>query len=297
MASWSGRTIDLELEGVRELDVRMIGGDLNITAAPGPERPSERGSPAGLERPSERGGPAGLERPSERGGAGFLVTVEGAVERGRDIEVELGDDGVLRITHDREPGVLGSMFGMGSASASIVISVPATTIVTARTVSAGVFLAGIQREVGLNTVSGAITATSVRGGVTAKTVSGAVELQDTDGNLEVTSVSGDVTATAAIADRLAVRSVSGDITLDLDGLGEASLNSVSGTIAIRLPAEAGVAFEARTVSGHLDCGFQLCDEQSSKRRLRGRVGDGESRLVASTVSGDVALLRREAVAA
>ena len=37
MASWSGRTIDLELEGVRELDVRMIGGDLNITAAPGPE--------------------------------------------------------------------------------------------------------------------------------------------------------------------------------------------------------------------------------------------------------------------
>jgi DUF4097 and DUF4098 domain-containing protein YvlB len=90
--------------------------------------------------------------------------------------------------------------------------------------------------------------------------------------------------------------VSGDLTLDLDLLagGRIDVSSVSGDLTLRMPETVGMSVEVKTMSGSLDSAF---DGVSTERKpgpvtMHGSVGDGDGRLTAKTVSGDVTLLRR-----
>src|ERR1051325_12006742 len=107
---WSQDEIDLELNDVRELDIRLVGGEITVTPGEGPTK------------------------------------LEGQVIRGGPLEVELTDDGVLHVTHERETDTLGFLFQAKSAKANVVVRVPAATLVTARGVTADVFVAGVREE-------------------------------------------------------------------------------------------------------------------------------------------------------
>ena len=186
------------------------------------------------------------------------------------------------------------MFGMGSASASIVISVArATLIIHGAHRQRRHLPRRYRRDVGLDTVSGAITATSVRGGVNENGLGGSRESKTPTATWRSRRCPGDVTATA---DRRSAGSslqrVKAEITHSTWTVSVRRVSTMSGQDRDQVQPGGRSGVRARTVSSHLDCGFQLRNEQSSKRRLRGRVGDGVNRLVASTVSGDVALLRR-----
>jgi DUF4097 and DUF4098 domain-containing protein YvlB len=261
MTHYEGDRLELELEGIREVDVRLVGGEVSITA----------------------------------GGADGMTRLEVEVVKGPDIEVEVGE-GVLAVQHQPVKSFGGLLSGELSVRANVSVIVGEDAEVRVRTVSGDVFVAGIRSSSALTTVSGRITATGLDGEVGLRTVSGDIDVQGVGGVVRANAVSGDVTISGGSPDEVTVRSVSGELTLDFDEVPDVDCTSVSGDVAVRLPAGAGVDLDAVTVSGRLESGFPDGLE-ATKRRLRGRIGDGGRRLSARTTSGDVIVLRRAAVGA
>lgn len=252
---YEGEQLDVELDGVSEIDVRIVAGEVSVTT----------------------------------GGSGG-VRVEVDVVHGPPVEVELVD-GVLLVEH-RAPRTLGSLLAGGiTAKAVVSLVVPEGTPALVRTVSADVFVAGTHAEASISTVSGRITATGLDGDVALRTVSGDIDVESVGGTVRVTSVSGDTTIGDADVEEVSARSVSGDVTLDLWSVPEVDCTSVSGDVALRLPGDAGVDLDAVTVSGRLETTFPDALD-AGRRRLRGRIGGGGPRLAVRTTSGDVVVLRR-----
>ena len=65
-----------------------------------------------------------------------------------------------------------------------------------------------------------------------------------------------------------------------------------------MPETAGLTVDIKTMSGSLDSAFAgtHTERKPGKASLHGQVGDGDGRLTAKTVSGDITLLRRSAKA-
>lgn len=262
MTSYQGDRLELDLEGVHRLDVRIVAGEVNVSAST-----------------AATGGPARLE-------------VD--VVRGPDVDVELDDEGTLVVEHRPVRSLSRLLGGEFGAQATVTIIVPAATPTQVRTVSADAFVAGIEAGTSVATVSGRITVTGLDGDVNLRTVSGDVEAQDVDGVVHTNAVSGDLTINGGEPEEVTARTVSGDVTLDLDAGADVDCTTVSGDVALRLPADAGLDLDVVTVSGHLETSFPDGDLDAGKRRLRGRIGDGGRRVTVRTTSGDTVVLRRAA---
>ena len=259
-----GDRIEVELDDVDAIDVRIVAGEVSVTAAAG--RP--RGS----------------------------VRVEVNVLRGPDAVVEWRD-GTLVVVHQPVRSLPTLLSGSLAAEVQVAIVVPEDITARVRTVSASLFAAGLVRESSLTTVSGRLTATGLDGEVDLKTVSGDLEVQGVGGSVRVTTVSGDLTVRGGDPVEVRAKSVSGDLTLDLDEVPDVDCTSVSGDVALRLPANAGADLEVVSVSGRLETTFPDHDLEGGHRRLHGRIGGGGRRITVRTTSGDVTVLRRSAAAA
>lgn len=126
-----------------------------------------------------------------------------------------------------------------------------------------------------NSVNGSITLAGLQGPVEAHTVNGRIVARDLAADAELHTVNGSIQAgfaTVAAGQHL-------------------EFKTVNGSVAITLPADAGVAFHAGTVNGHIDCDFPLRLEggRVSQRKLDGTIGDGRATLRAGTVNGSIAL--------
>ena len=262
MTHYEGDRLELELEQIHEVDVRLVGGEVSITAG---------------------------------GAEATTVRVEVEVVKGPDVEVEV-DGGVLAVQHQPVKSFGGLLSGDMAVRANVSVIVPERTDVRVRTVSGDVFVGGIRSSSSLTTVSGRITATGLDGETGLRTVSGDIDVQGVDGIVRANAVSGDVTISGGGPDEVTARSVSGELTLDFDEVPDVDCTTVSGDVAVRLPADAGVDVDAVTVSGRLESGFPDALE-AGKRRLRGRIGGGGRRLSVRTTSGDVTVLRRTPVGA
>ena len=188
-------------------------------------------------------------------------------------------------------------------SATVTLTVPATTRVQLATVGAAAFVSGISGGTDVHGVSGDATLVGLSGRVKAHTVSGSVETQSLTGELAFRSVSCCLTVVDGTAAGVRAESVSGDMLLDLDidpaAAGrpvDIALNSVSGQVAIRLPDPADARVEANTATGGISNAFQdlRVSGQLGAKRITGTLGAGTGTLRATTVSGSIALLRRTA---
>ena len=116
-------------------------------------------------------------------------------------------------------------------------------------------------------------------------------MREHDGDLELTSVSGPATASGSLG-RVGARTVSGAVTIDARRALEVTAHTVSGDVTIRLPAALGVSVDGRNVSGRV-----VVDGRDHGAKgpgggvFRAVVGDGACHVRATTVSGDVTLLR------
>ncbi|MFV0133680.1 DUF4097 family beta strand repeat-containing protein [Streptomyces sp. HMX87] len=181
-------------------------------------------------------------------------------------------------------------------SAVVSLAVPAGTRVEVGVVSAAAVVSGIEGGTEVRGVSGDTTLVGLAGPVRADTVSGSVEAQALAGDLRFNSVSGDLTVVEA-GSSVRADSVSGSMIVDLDPAGrptDIGLTSVSGEIAIRLPHPPDARVEANTASGTVSSAFEdlRVTGQWGAKRITGRLGAGNGRLKATTVSGSIALLRR-----
>ena len=254
MARWEGDELRIELPRVTEAHVRIVGGDVAVTAASGTAR----------------------------------VDVE--VVAGENAWVEL-EDGVLTVVHEPVRWIGG--LGGRRTEALVTLKLPPDVPLTVRTVSADVVVAGVQADLSVNTVSGAIVATDLRGDVVLRSVSGEIEAQQVDGEVTLNTVSGAATVAGRVP-KLAARAVSADLTFDLDVAPDASLSTVSGEVLMRLPAQASLRVDATTMSGHLDSAFAIDGTTGRRRLSGTIGRDAAApQVTVHTMSGDVALLSRD----
>jgi hypothetical protein len=182
-------------------------------------------------------------------------------------------------------------------SAVVSLAVPAGTRVEVGVVSATAVVSGIDGRAVVKGVSGDTTLVGLSGPVRADTVSGNVEVQALTGDLRLNSVSGDLTVIEGSSPSVRVDSISGSVIVDLDPAGRSSdirLTSISGEIAVRLPHPADAEVEVDSASGTVSSAFEdlRINGQWGAKKITGRLGAGNGRLKATTVSGSIALLRR-----
>ncbi|MFF5250472.1 DUF4097 domain-containing protein [Streptomyces leeuwenhoekii] len=207
-------------------------------------------------------------------------------------------DGTLTVAYEDLPwkGFLKWLDPKGRRRSAVVsLAVPAHTHVEVGTVGAAAVVSGIRGRTEVRGVCGDTALVGLTGPVRADTVSGNVEAQALTGELRFHSVSGDLTVVEA-GSVVRADSVSGSMILDLDASSrptDVALTSVSGEIALRLPHPADAEVEAGTAGGTVSSAFEdlRVTGQWGTKRITGRLGAGNGRLKATTVSGSIALLR------
>ncbi|HEX3004290.1 MAG TPA: DUF4097 family beta strand repeat-containing protein [Angustibacter sp.] len=258
-----------EGEPVRELRVGLVAGRVDVVAHPA----------------------------DAEDGAGARLEVTDV--KGRPLEVTW-DGGVLSVQHPKVTwdGLLESIKAMARRDdrAEISVAVPAGAKVRVSTVSADGLVAGLRQGATVRTVSGELAVDDVQGDVAARTISGRIDVRDLRGSLSGESVSGSIVVQAAELPHLDVKTVSGELVVDLHTApSKVDMKSVSGDLVVRIPGDSGFRLDARSVSGQIVAdGRRIGAGRPGPPQGEIRDGDESVRVSATSVSGDVTLLRKDA---
>ena len=204
-----------------------------------------------------------------------------------------------------------------SVSVAYVITAPAGTRMTVSNVSGDVSVKGMTGDLSVDVVSGDIQINNATRVMNVKSISGDTILTDiqNDAVLTVGSMSGDLTLQRVKVRRLTVSVVSGDVIatdITADGVeltstsgnvdysgpltrsGRYNLQAHSGDVRLTVAGDVGFDLRADTFSGRIqaESSIQLKGSTSTRRTLRGTVGDGSAVVVATTFSGNVIVSRR-----
>ena len=237
---------------------------------------------------------------------GSTVRIRGTVERG-EMEIRARS---MSVTVSTQPE------GPRGGRADLDITVPVGTRVALEGFSAPFSVRGVKGEtkvetlsgsivvvdavgrVNVGSVSGNIQVSQVKGDVRAEAVSGTLDLTDIDGDIEGESVSGRIMMTNANARSVRAETVSGSVGYSgtFDPAGNYIFKSHSGRLTMGMPADAGATVSLETFSGNVDSDFPVTLESGSTRsghesRFEFRIGNGRSRIVAETFSGDIRIQR------
>ncbi|MGA4542999.1 DUF4097 family beta strand repeat-containing protein [Uniformispora flossi] len=254
----------LDLDPVRTVRVRTVAGLVDVVGTDGPTRLEV----AGLEGP-----PLDVHHDPD---AGELVVGY------QDLTWTNPKTWLDRHVHGR--------------SCRVALAVPWDCAVDTAVMSAHATVSGVHGTVAVRSVAGGITLVGLTGSVEAATVAGAVEAESLAGDFQVATVSGDLTLVEGTGGRVRAHSVSGAMVMDLDAFGrnDVHLSTVSGGLTVRLPHDGDVEVDVRSSSGSVGSAFSELTARTGfgTSRLVGTLGGGTGRLRISSVSGDVALLRR-----
>ncbi len=207
-----------------------------------------------------------------------------------------------------------------SVTVDYVITAPAGTRITAKTISGDVIVGAMSGELSVHTTSGDVQVTGATQLVSAKTVSGDITLRDTQsaGLLDAGTMSGDVTATNVSARRLNLGTISGTVSAlgvksgdvklhtmsgdvrfegPLEARGRYDFTSQSGTVRLALDEKVGFTLDADTFNGAVTSALAmqltgLSNQRRPARNLRGTFGDGSATITAKSFSGNVTIVRR-----
>lgn len=179
---------------------------------------------------------------------------------------------LIQLTIDPKPDKLsvsvklpkrpGALFGGSEIRAHVTLTI--TVPVTARLEE----VQTVNGDVKIERVQGLVHASSVNGGVKGYDLAGEVIASSTNGSVDV--------GVASVRAGQKIRAT-----------------TVNGSVTLRLPADVGASVSASVVNGHVDCEFPL---QMSGRigghSVNGSIGDGGAEVKASSVNGNVRILKR-----
>jgi hypothetical protein len=198
-----------------------------------------------------------------------------------------------------------------------MITAPAGTSLTARSLTGNLRATEIAGELSLMTTSGNVQVTRGRNIESVKSTSGSIELTETDSEtpIEAATISGNVTVRQVKAPRMELGTVSGNVSLtdvqcarveaqslsgDVEYVGgfvkggRYEINSHSGNVRLAMAPNSGFQVEANSWSGNVETDLKLSashnqDSQNGRhnKTLRGVVGDGNAILEITTFSGNV----------
>jgi DUF4097 and DUF4098 domain-containing protein YvlB len=161
--------------------------------------------------------------------------------------------------------------------------------VTLATGSGDVWADRIEGDVDLSTGSGDIDIGEVVGDLWAGTGSGDVAIDKSDGTAYVKTGSGDVMFRGHKGSA-EVSTSSGEIEFYAQAdEGTVSLRSSSGDVDVVVRDGESIELDIGTSSGTIDTKVPLVVEEASRKRLRGRMGEGRWKLNIVTSTGDISV--------
>jgi hypothetical protein len=265
------QTVDktFKVDGMPRLRVQNVSGETAV-------RVGDDGQVRVIARKRVKGGSADRAKR-------LLENVEVRIEqRGNDIFVEPH-------LYEQERSWL-DLFRGKRFRVDFAITVPRETAVNAQTVSGDLDLNGTRGPARVESVSGDVNIEDVQGPMRIKSVSGDVQCTDYVGSVEGSSVSGDVDIRGRVH-ACELHTVSGDISIDLEpevGGRESRLKTISGDVEVGLLTSSCIC-EYHTASGDLEVEAHARIMREGRKDRTVIIGDGQSRLLVKTVSGDLTI--------
>jgi len=221
-----------------------------------------------------------------------------------------GDKVLVKVKVPRNSG--------NNISSDLTVRVPSASSIDVSTVSADIDAEDVTGEQTLHSVSGDIDTEAADNDVSAESVSGDVDVSGAGKDTEISAntVSGDVTVSNG-AGAVSAESVSGDVTVDEGSFDRANLQTVNGEIVFQAALRKGGKLTVETVNGDVDVLFSgkisakfdietfngdidNCFGPKAVRtskyapgwELSFTEGDGDGRVVMSTLNGDMEICNK-----
>lgn len=214
-----------------------------------------------------------------------------------------------------------------NVSVRYTVTAPASTKISARSLSGSIRVTDITGELNLTSLSGDVAITNGERVMSAKSTSGDVQLENVRSpiGLDASSVSGTLTVRNSraprmrlntisgnlvirdsVSERIDAQSISGDVEFvsPLERHGRYDLSSHAGTIRVVPTGNTGFELDATSFSGEIRSELTLTNQRQSgadfgprnaggrTRSLSGTYGDGSALLDVSTFSGTVIIGRK-----
>lgn len=214
-----------------------------------------------------------------------------------------------------------------SVSVNYIVSAPAGTSISTRSLSGDVTVEGIDGELSINSTSGDVKVISVTQLAKVSTVSGDITLTNVtaQGLLEASTMSGEILATNIKARRVDLGAIAGGVTARGIDAGDVKLHSMAddisfegpltsrgryeftshaGDVRITIDGRVGFTLDASTFSGSVRSDLALQNSRSGGRALAGRrgredntslsgtFGDGSAVISARSFNGEVILIKK-----
>ncbi len=203
-------------------------------------------------------------------------------------------------------------------ASDIIVRVPAASSVDVSGVNADINCEDVTGEQKLHTVSGDIDTEVADNDITVETVSGDVDVTGEGEMIEIraNTVSGDVTlfrlggAVTAEAvsgeviidegsyDRASLQTVNGEVIFqaELRDGGKMNVESVNGDVDVMFSDKVSARFDIETFNGDIDNCFGPQPRRTSKYapglELSFTEGDGDGRVIVSTLNGDISVCNK-----
>jgi DUF4097 and DUF4098 domain-containing protein YvlB len=206
---------------------------------------------------------------------------------------QTGDSIELEVTQPRRETFGGISFG--GAHAKLIVSVPRSANVNARTGDGSIRIDRVEGRLQLRTGDGAIRALDVAGELSLNTGDGSITVDRAEGQLDLSTGDGGVDVTGKLAvvklhtgdGSIVYRAESGTAMTD-----DWEISTGDGAVTIELPAAFNAELDAHTGDGTIrnDLNVEAAGGGVINRRtVRGRIGAGGPRLRVRTGDGSIRL--------
>lgn len=217
-------------------------------------------------------------------------------EAAQEIEIHSEQNGNLVTVDVKAPRMSG--FGIHfSRSAKLIVSLPASANVTAKSGDGSIDVARITGRLDLRSGDGSIRGRDLAGDVRAHTGDGSIKLDGVTGSLDVDTGDGSVEASGKLAS-VRARSGDGSMTIHADTGSAAdsdwNLTTGDGSVTLELPDGFNGELDAHTGDGGIrmdDITLSNVTGNVGRNTVRGRLGTGGRAVRVRTGDGSITLRR------
>jgi DUF4097 and DUF4098 domain-containing protein YvlB len=235
-------------------------------------------------------------RPSER--SEVTVTIERRAwskEAAAQIEVRAEQTGNRVVVDVRMPKGVHMLGFNQSASANLIVSLPAASDVQARSGDGSIDIERVTGTVDLRSGDGSINGRDLGSSVKVHTGDGSIKLTGVKGSLDVDTGDGSITAEGAFTS-VRARSGDGSVTINAAPGSSASdewtITTGDGSVVLAVPEGFGGELDAHTGDGAIevhDVTLSNVTGRISRNTVRGRLGNGGSAVRVRTGDGTITL--------
>jgi hypothetical protein len=229
-----------------------------------------------------------------------LVVVEkhaASRQAAEDIDVVVEQDG-NRISVSARARPHAGIVWFGSRRARLIVSVPATSDVQAKSGDGSVDIEGVSGRFELRSGDGSIRGRRLSGDVNVHTGDGSIRLDEVDGKLDAHTGDGSIVVAGALS-AVQVRTGDGSVVLRASPGSAAieawSISTGDGSVTMELPEPFDAELDAHTGDGAIsmhDVTVSNITGRIAKNTIRGQIGSGGRPLRIRTGDGSITLRRQ-----